>query len=109
MEGTPERTIGNVKVTTDIGPAAFLSALQIAITIGGGVWFVASTTGKVEQSERNQVRLESDVKDVKIKADAVSDRVIKLETIANSVASTLSKLDNKLDDLQNAVSTSARR
>ena len=81
------------------GPASLLAVAQLLALVVGMVYGYA----KLENTAANTAETTSVLRDIigkqRARTDAISDRMIKVETTLTNVATTVDRLDTKLDKI----------
>ena len=81
------------------GPAAVLAIAQLAVLVVGAVYTYAKLENTAANTAATTTTLREIVGKQRERTDAINDRMIKVETTLTGVATTVERLDLKLDNI----------
>ena len=82
-----------------IGPAALLAVAQLAVLVVGAVYTYAKLENTAANTAATTTTLREIVGKQRERTDTMNDRLIKVETVVSNVATTVERLDLKLDKI----------
>lgn len=99
MSAQEDRSFKNIQWRGDIGPAFLAILIQTLVLFGGGIAVYTRLSDTVDVTKNQIIELKNVTNTLKDTQFASQERVAKVETSLNFVASSLDRLDKKLDQI----------
>lgn len=89
--------------TGEIGTGSILALAQLAVLLGGGIWFYAKLDSTAQNTAATAVELKHIVGKQEERTGGINDRLIKVETVQANTAEVVTRIESKVDALTHSL------